>query len=325
MSTGSITEPSFTDTVAGGKAAEHHQYGFVIVEVDEDDVAHMRNVVCDVEGGFNDLIFRVENEEVFTEDTEYLVWGDSHFAQKDEKVTKAFRGLCYDLSVTKSVLHDVWDSESINVHNIKDPIVQQRLHSEGRNSLEGEIDQMIDELEWFEDNMNETIVVGSNHDDMLDRAMLNVDWRDIPHNAKKFVELLSIKLSGYAPNGLVPYMISNEFNNILSLGVDDSYVRYGTELALHGHKGPNGSRGNINAFAKLPIPSITGHNHCGAIKWGCYQAGISCGMKHGYNTGLSGWSYSGVTLNKRGTKQLIVFNKFTLNYTGLYENNNRIC
>ena len=126
-STGTVTVPSFTDSVAGGKAGEHHTYGFIVVEIESDEVVHLRSVSASDDGSFNDLIYRVENETITKEKVDTLVWGDSHFAQKDPNITDAFRRVWRDLSIKNSVLHDVWDSESINVHNVKNPVVQHQL------------------------------------------------------------------------------------------------------------------------------------------------------------------------------------------------------
>jgi hypothetical protein len=317
-STGTVTAPSFTDSVAGGKAAEHHSYGFVIVEIENDDIIHIRNISAHADGTFNDLIYRVANEEVSIEGVDVMVWGDSHFAQKNEKVTNAFRKLAADMQIKISVLHDIWDSESINVHNIKDPIIQHKLQKENKDDLRAELLNMSKELRWFSRNMKQTIVVNSNHDDMLDRAMVQSDWRDNLKNAEIFVKLLSLKLSGKAEEGLIAYHINKKFDNITALGKEESYILYGIELGLHGHKGSNGAKGNINTFAKLSNKTIIGHSHSPAIKWGCYQVGVSCSLKHGYNKGLSGWAYNSVILNKYGKRQSITLNKDTLTYTTLY-------
>ena len=317
-STGSVTVPNFTDTVAGGKAEIHHSYGFTIVEIENEDVVHIRSVSANDEGEFNDLIYRVSNEKVSTEEVDCLVWGDSHFAKKDSRVTNAFRDLCFDLGIKVSVLHDVWDSESINVHNLKDPIIQYRLMQEGRNSLDREFKEMKKELSWFEEYMEETIIVASNHDDMLDRALVKSEWKDNLTNAEIFLKCLKLKLAGKASEGIVPYTINKRFKNIIALGINDTYTLHGVELGLHGHKGPNGSKGSLFTFAKLPFKTIIGHSHSPAIKWGCYQVGLSCKMDHEYNTGLTGWAYAGVTLNRHGKRQMIVFNQNSLNYTTLY-------
>lgn len=319
-STGSVTVPNFTDSVAGGKAGEHHTYGFLVVEIESDDVVHIRNVSANDEGDFNDLIYRVENETVTEEHTECLVWGDSHFAKKDDKVTSAFRKLSKDLNISISVLHDVWDSESINPHNIKNPVVKHELMKSGKDDLSKELAQMCTELEWFSENMMDTIIVSSNHDDMLDRAMYQGDWRDNLKNAELFVDMLALTLSGKAKNGLIPYYIKKEFgdSNITALGINDSYMLYGVEVGMHGHVGPNGTRGSINSFSRLSCKTIIGHTHTPGILWGCYQVGVSCKLDHDYNKGLSGWCYAGVTLNSRGKRQLIVLNKNTLSYTTLY-------
>ena len=318
FSTGTVTEPSFTDTVAGGKAAEQHKFGFVVVEIESDNVVHTRNVVAESDGTFNDLMFRVQNNKVSTEDVGAMNWGDSHFAQKEEAVTDAFRGVCTDLGIKISFLDDVWDSKNLNVHNFKNPVEQYKLLKNPQNTLKNELDQLIEELLWFEENMDATIVKRSNHDDMLDRAMIQGDWRDNLVNAELFVKFLGITLSGEAPKGLIPYIIENSYDNVKALGVEESYIYNGIEMSLHGHKGPNGSRGSINSFAKLSMPNIIGHSHTPGIKWGTYQVGISCGMKHGYNQGLSSWAYASVTINDRGIRQMILLNKDTLTYTTLY-------
>lgn len=317
-STGSVTIPSFTDTVAGGKAAKLHNYGCVIVEIENDNVVHIRNICAEEDGSFNDLIYRVSDGEVYEEDVETMVWGDSHFAQKDEQVTKAFRKVCGDLGVTTSVLHDVFDSQALNVHNLKNPIVQHQLMKAGNDDLQAELDQMYEELGWFEHNMIQTIVVSSNHDDMLDRAMHQGDWRDNLKNAVVFVDMLKLTLSGLAINGIIPFYINQRFKSIIALGTNDSYVKNGVELGLHGHKGSNGAKGSAKGLSKLSNPSIIGHSHTPSIVGDCYQVGITCGMDHGYNSGLTGWSYNSCTLNKHGKRQSITLNKETLTYTTLY-------
>ena len=70
------------------------------------------------------------------------------------------------------------------------------------------------ELKWFDSNMERTIVVASNHDDMLDRAMYQGDWRDNLKNAEIFIDMLKITLSGQAPKGIIPYHISKYFSLI---------------------------------------------------------------------------------------------------------------
>jgi len=94
---------------------------------------------------------------------------------------------------------------------------------------------------------------------------------------------------------------------------------YDIECGMHSHKGPNGARGNILAFSKLPVKTVIGHSHSPQIKWGSYQVGVSCALSHGYNQGLSGWAYANVIINKYGKRQMIVLNKWTLKYTTLFD------
>lgn len=317
-STGSVTIPNFTDTVAGGKAAEHHSFGFIIIEIENDDVVHIRNVEADEDGNFNDLIYKVKNSKITKEGVDCLVWGDLHVAQQNYNVTNAFRKLCKDLQIKVSVLHDVWDSKSINVHNVTNPIIQHKLMKSGEDNLEDELKKMFIELDWFEQNMEKTIVVASNHDDMLDRALVLNDWRNNLKNAEIFVKMLHLTLSGLAPNGIIPYYIKSSFKKIIALNTNDSFIRNNVELAIHGHKGPNGSKGSVQSFSRLATKMIIGHGHSPQIMNGCYQVGVSCNLNHEYNDGLSGWAYASCTLSKSGKRQMIILNKNTLSYTTLY-------
>ena len=88
-----------------------------------------------------------------------------------------------------------------------------------------------------------------------------------------FVQFLSLTLSGKAPKGIIPYIIEDYFDRVKALGVEDSYVQTGVQLALHGHKGASGSKGSLNQFAKLPIPNVIGTFTCSHIKGNTYQVG----------------------------------------------------
>lgn len=319
-STGSISYPSFTDTAAGAKAKEHHSFGFMVVEIESDRVVHMRSVACSEDGFFNDLKYRVENGEVSREEIGTLVWGDSHFAQKDERITIATRKLCKDLGIRKSVLHDVFDSKSLNVHNINNPIVQHELAVSGEDDLDKEISNMLEELNWFEENMDQTIVVNSNHDDMLTRSITSVDWRNIsnPNTQEMFVSCILDTIRGMNRDGVIAGIIDRCFDKVCALGLDSKIRPYDVELAMHGHKGANGAKGSIKGFSRLPFKSIIGHSHSPAIEGGCYQVGMTCKFDHDYNKGASSWAWASCTLNKHGKRQMIVTNRESLTYTTLY-------
>ena len=54
--------------------------------------------MAESDGTFNDLMFRVQDNEGFIEDVGAMNWGDSHLHKK-KKVTDAFRGVCTDLGI----------------------------------------------------------------------------------------------------------------------------------------------------------------------------------------------------------------------------------
>ena len=68
---------------------------------------------------------------------------------------------------------------------------------------------------------------------------------------------------------------------------DESFVVADIEMGMHGHLGPNGSRGSPTAFARMGRKANVGHSHQASIKDGVYTAGYSAQTDLGYNKGPS--------------------------------------
>ena len=93
MSTGGCTKPNFTDSKNGAISSFHYTYGFVIVEIVDDELFYSRQVTALEDGSFCDLYYSVKNEQVNKiKEIPALIKGDIHYGNHDEKVLeKSFK------------------------------------------------------------------------------------------------------------------------------------------------------------------------------------------------------------------------------------------
>ena len=318
MSTGAITHPNYTDTKAGKKGEFNHIYGFIIVEIRDEEVFHIRNINVDDSGEFNDLFFNVKAGKVTrNKEIEGIVLGDEHSGWEDWDVLTETKRLFEELKPKKVVLHDIFDAYSISHHHESDPFLKYRKSQEDKDVLEYEIDGMMELLEEFNDKDYDTVIVRSNHDDHLDQWLKRQDWKRDCHNALTYMELSTKILKGEAENGVIPALIGERFPNFKCLGINDSYIINGIECGLHGDHGANGSRGSATQFKKLNVRTITGHTHAPFIAGGAYGVGTSTMLRLEYNKGLSSWMNAHVTIDRNGKRQVIMFADG--NFTTLYD------
>lgn len=74
---------------------------------------------------------------------------------------------------------------------------------------------------------------------------------------------------------------------------------------MHGHLGPNGSRGSLRSLSVIGSRFIIGHSHSPGIYEGGYQVGTSSVLRMEYNGGPSSWMQSHAALYENGKRQLI--------------------
>jgi len=321
LTTGSITKKNYTDSKAGAKGEFHHTFGFVVLEIDDTDTFHVRQVTADDKtGNFSDLFYRVEDGNVseLTE-IEAIVLGDLHCGHHDEMVLKETFDLMRKVTPKHVILHDVFDGDSISHHQMKDPFLQYGKEIQGTNDLGLEIGNMMSILDNFRSFEN-VVIVRSNHDDFLDRWLKNEDWKKQPtfKNAPLYMELSSKLLKQYGKGeqhviGVIPELINEKFPKFITLGRNASYKVKGWELSTHGDLGTSGSRGSLEQFRKLNTKIIVGHYHTPGRKDGSLAVGTSTKLRVGYNLGPSSWVQSHVIIHKDGRAQHINFinNKYS--------------
>jgi hypothetical protein len=319
LTTGALTQLNYTDSKSGKKGEFHHTYGFVIVEIKDDETFYMRQVTADDDSGsFTDLCYEVVNGSVTKIDSVAVaILGDIHYGNHDQEVLDTTFDLLKALTPENVVLHDVFDGLSINHHEIKDPYVQYSKEMNGKNSLQQELDIMMAGLADFQTFKN-VVIVRSNHDDFLDRWLKNEDWKKQPttKNSKLYMKFSHMLLEQYEKDieiepikGIVPQLINERYPDYITLGRDESYKVLDWELGQHGDLGTNGSRGSLNQFRTLNTKIVVGHYHTPGRKDGAIAVGTSTKLRMGYNKGASSWLHSHVLIHNDGRAQHISFIK----------------
>jgi len=308
FSTGTCTNPNFTDSKIGAIGHFHATYGFVIVEIKDDNETYfIRQVSATENGDFIDLYHEVNDEGITrVKESLALIKGDIHYGNHDQKVLDvSFNELIPKVKPRQILLHDVIDCNSINHHEAKNFIRQYRNEVEGLNSLKKEIDELIVWLNKIKD-LN-IVIVRSNHDDFIDRWIINSDPKKDIKNAVEYMDYAKILLEDKAPNGILPYIINQKIPQIKCLNRNESYKIGKWQLGMHGMDGINGSKGSVNQFRKINEKSISGHSHTPSRFDGALQVGTNTKLRMGYNNGISSWAWSDVLINANGKAQHIIY------------------
>ena len=311
LTTGACTLPNYTDTSVGKKGEFHHQFGFVIVEIEGKDF-HVRQVIADNDGSFYDLIYKVSNAEVSTccSSIPAIVFGDIHYGHHNQKALDTSLELARKLNAEKVIIHDLCDSGAISHHEQKDPFQLLKREEDGSWNLRTELDLIAN---WINSNKDLNFyVVRSNHDDFIDRWLCNSDWRKST-NKKLYLELANLVAQGEITKGVLPYILEKETENAYGLALDESLNILGFELGSHGHVGIHGARASATSLKTLPMKTVTGHRHVPERVDGHLCVGTLTELRVGYNKGFSGWLHSNVVIypNGKASHIHIINGKFT--------------
>jgi len=314
LTTGALTYPNYTDTKAGAKGAFNHQFGFVIVELDG-DIFHVRQIQATEDGSFYDLKSHVADGFVVSYEAQCpaIVWGDVHYGHHNERALQVSVDMAEDFNVKEVIVHDIFDGKSVSHHEINNPFLQLENERNGTGNLMNEIENIV---QFFNEHKNlNFIAVRSNHDDFLDRWLINVDWRKNP-NREAFLFFAMATATGVAPKGVIPYVLEDRCKNVKALGINDSHRILGWETGIHGHLGANGSRGTAIQFKNLNTKTITGHTHSPIRVEGHASVGTLTEIRVGYNNGATSWMNTNILMYPNG--KISHINIIKGKYTTLY-------
>lgn len=315
--TGFCTHKNYSDSKAGDLAFENHSYGFVVVEMKDDDTCFpLRNVKVTSEGDFVDILYHVKDETVTTIDySEGFVWGDIHSKVINRDFLEVTKNLLQKLKPYKQVLHDVYDGSNVNPHEKKDMFILRQKIIRGDHLVEEEVEESLDLVEEIHNNLDycDTYATISNHDVFLDRFINDENWKKDLHNSPTYLKYAHIQQTvdlRECGGGIYGYLFNQRFNGSVEyINYGESLKICGYETGAHGDFGINGAKGSYKSFSRLNTKMIHAHQHSPAIHNGVTVVGVTCHIHQYYNRrGLSSWAYAHSVIHPNCKNQLLVFN-----------------
>lgn len=322
--TGTITQRNYIQRKQGLKAQFHHVYGALLVEVNEDGDWWVRQLNADSTGTFYDLDRRVKDGEVTYGHRVDLVLGDIHVDQIDTTVQETIwgeGGMIDRLNPKTVVLHDVLDGYRFNHHEAKNVHTRFRRYVEKKTCIADELRGVHD---FFKDVARpgvQYVVADSNHHDFLGRWLREQDGLQDPSNAEIWLRAQSLLFEYVRKNAEEPNYLRLAMDavgeskterkfGVRFLDADESFIlapdeHGGIECGMHGHAGPNGSRGSPRNLARLGRRACTGHTHSAGIYDGVYTAGCCCILDPHYVRGPSSWSHTQIGVYPNGKRTML--------------------
>lgn len=314
-SSGAVTQPNYSDTIAGDMGNFHHSLAGIIAEV-RGERFHLRDIVWDGECFIDlDRAYFADRIEAAPSPAA-LVMGDIHVGETAENVMEATFGefgMVPVLAPEKIVFHDLGNGTSVSPHEVNSRLTRAAQARRGETSLQKELDMI---AEWLYDLPEGPTyhVIPSNHDEFLDRWLERGENGIESENLVIYHELSAAMLREEAKTGEFPGALDLALQQHTKLGVpldvtfhklDESFIVKGVELGMHGNRGSNGARGSAAGFARLGVRTMTGHPHSPVIWQGCYQVGTSTVYRLSYNKGPSSWFQTHGLVHANGRRQLV--------------------
>lgn len=315
--TGAVTLKNYIQKKAGLKAEHHHRYAALVVEVDHTGYWCVRQIGLSNKGGCLqdlDVVVTPDGKVTSGNPVEAITWGDLHATIVDSSCLKLSLEVLEQLKPKTQFMHDVLEGVAINHHTMKDPHQRFRDHLRGLGKLSEELRETLSVLGRYEREWCHTVVVDSNHDSAwLLRWLREYDYRQDPSNAVLFLEAQlavyraieegderfhplewALKKYGCGPR-------------IQFLRTDESFMICGRkiECGMHGHLGPNGSKGAPNNLKRVGRRANTAHTHAAGIYDGLYVAGTSSKLKWSYSKGPTAWTHSHIITYPNGMRSIL--------------------
>ena len=321
--TGTITKRNYIQRKQGLKAEFHHCYGALLVEVDSEGNWFVRQINGDSGGTIYDLDICVKDGELTTgHRPEAILWGDIHVADIDPEIEQMvwWEGEMLDtLRPKEQHLGDILDFRSRSHHEIKDPHMKFKRYMEDQDNVRDEIIEARDFLVRSTRDWVKTVVIDSNHHQHLGRWLREQNGHRDPMNAQFWLAMQQ-RVYDCIGKGVVPDYFLEALKEvgglddlqggIKFLAEDESYIicpdaNGGIECGMHGDRGPNGSRGNALAYARMGRKGNVAHTHSARIVDGIYQAGTSSNLNADYTKGPSSWSHTHIITYPNGKRAML--------------------
>ncbi|QXP44081.1 putative A1 protein [Stappia phage SI01] len=318
--TGTVTLRNYLDRKAGQVATFHHTFAALYVEVDDEGDWFVRQLIADDNGVFYDLdtAYGPGWEVPATTMGETVVTlGDIHVEKVDPLAVSGAIQMAAAVRAAHITVHDLIDFTHRNHHNVKDAHFLVEQHFGGIPSVEAGMEMGVRFLHGLSRAIPHTKlhVIRSNHDQAFERWLKDVSAFNDPANAGYWcLANATLMLNAQSRTKFEPFVWAMrhaarkqdiDLNDVHFVEEDESLVINGIEHGMHGHRGPNGARGNPKAFRQMGSKVNTAHTHsCGIID-GVWTAGTLSNLDLGYNRGPSSWSHSCIVTYPSGKRTLI--------------------
>lgn len=271
--TGAITRTHYIPSKAGKKAERYHSFGACVVEIEDNEVYHIRQLVATKGGVVHDVGLRYAPDGVYPASAPTLVLGDLHAELHTEQSRAELYAACTALKPRTIIVHDVLDFPTGSHHNR-----HQWWDTPARaRSIRADVEQACDMLDDLA-QIAPVVVVPSNHHDHLDRWLQETHPRESPRDAQLWVELWDLWYRGHRESGFERYYrnLHAQFNTheVRFLADGEPLWVSGVFCGYHGHRGANGARGTLRGFSRLGAKVVIGHSHNPGWLDGARQVGV---------------------------------------------------
>lgn len=316
--TGTITLMNYIQKRAGLLAELNHQFGGLIVCVTNSGDWWVRQLMVDENNNIYDLgpnetgvlisegkVKKLKKGEC----VKAITWGDFHGAENREDNISLMQRIVHTYRPNYQFLHDVFSMSSRAKYEKDDFHSQYKKYISGDDNVETEIYNTARKLSRLEIDDCVNYVVPSNHDDHLTYWLNNFEPKKDLKNAKYFYWLQYNLLAGihkYNYFNILAFAL-NEKHKLFKtkfLGKDQSFKVDDIECGMHGHLGPDGTRGTTQSLAKLSKKINKGHDHKAAIYKDVFSAG-TCNKRMGYMEGPSSHSITHIFVYANGARTLV--------------------
>ena len=310
MTTGAVTKPNYrTKHRIGNIAEKDHEYGAVILDVEDNGLFHHRFIQSMKNGKFSDIDGTYHRKR-FTahKQVDAMVLGDLHpFYTCPTHERASFEQIAL-FKPKKLFLHDVFNAVSISHHDEGRSISKSMAWKEYTGNLLEELKVTRKAVIKYAEAMPENgkvYIVKSNHDEHLERYLNEARFVRDPMNTLTAAKLYVQALEGNDPLKAGFDMVGGLPDNVVFLNRESEVRVRGYVLSNHGDLGANGGRGSIRSIENANGKSITGHTH-GAMKVrNTYKVGTSTKLRLPYTRGYSSWTNTNAVVYTTGQVQLV--------------------
>lgn len=311
MTTGAVTKPNYNMRHRTGNIAEKdHEYGAVVLDVEDDKVFHHRFIqglktngkISDIEGTYMGKKFWKHSR------ADAMVLGDIHPFYTNLEHEEISLEQIKHFKPKKLFLHDTFNGVSISHHYHNKAATAFKSAQAYTANLQEELEVTREHIIRYAEAMpkgGKIYLVRSNHDEHLERYLEEARFINDKENSLVGSKLYTALLSGEDPLEVGLNLPGKLPKNVHFLQREDDLKVRGYQLANHGDLGANGGRGSMRSIEQANGKSITGHTHSAAKTRNTYKVGTSTHMRVGYNRGYSGWTNTNGVVYETGQVQLL--------------------